>query len=296
MKRCIYILLFLAFSVLTVSCAASSEPKGDIPDYNSGVISPEYNTDADEGAHSPYELFKFEWNERYEGYFVYENEGNQYSYVVIPETYNGKPVVGIGKFAFNSYSKVQRVVIPNNVVVIETQAFNYCNYLEQVEFKDGSQLEIIKESAFYNCRSLISVFVPKNVQMIGNRAFSTCPELNEITVDMNNEYYSSGESALYSKDGRMLIAVAPAVKMAEFVVPDGVVAISDGAFRDCIFIERIFIPKSVKSLGSNIIGAFVKEINYAGTVEEWESVRKESKWNEKAQDYTVNCLDGTVSK
>ena len=296
MKRYIYILLLLLVATLSVSCAAAS---GDsAPNYKDENLSqlPESWIDGEAPSASQNEMLEFEWNEKYQGYFVYEKDGNPYSYVVIPETYNDKPVVGIGKFAFDSYSKVQKVVISNNIVVIETQAFNYCNYLEVIEFKDNSKLETIKESAFYNCKSLLSIFIPANVKMIGSRAFSTCPYLKEIKVDKNNGYYSNIDSALYSKDGKLLIFVAPAVDVNEFVVPNGVIAIGDGAFRDCVYIESISIPTTVRSFGSNVIGASVKEINYSGTVDEWEAIRKETKWNEKAQEYIVNCTDGTISK
>ena len=295
MKRYIYILLLLLVATLSVSCAAAGDSRPNYEDDNY-LSSPDAGITGDESSASVNEMLEFEWNEKYQGYFVYEKDGNPYSYVVIPETYNDKPVVGIGKFAFDSYSKIQKVVISNNIVVIETQAFNYCNYLEVIEFKDNSKLETIKESAFYNCKSLVSIFIPANVKMIGSRAFSTCPYLKEIKVDKNNGYYSNIDSALYSKDGKLLIFVAPAVDVNEFVVPNGVIAIGDGAFRDCVYIESISIPTTVRSLGSNIIGASVKEINYSGTVDEWEAIRKETKWNEKAQEYIVNCTDGTISK
>ena len=296
MKRYIYILLLLLIAALAVSCAAS--PGAAAPNYGDEdyLTSPDGGAMNDAPSASPNEIFEFEWNDKYQGYFVYEKDGNPYSYVVIPETYNNKPVVGIGKLAFNSYSKVQKILISNNISVIETQAFNYCNYLEVVEFKDNSQLETVKEHAFYNCKSLVSIYIPSNVKMIGSRAFSTCPELKEIKVDENNEYYSNIGSAIYSKDEKLLLLVAPATEEKEFTVPEGVIAIGDGAFRDCIYIESISIPSTLKSLGSNVIGASVKEINYSGSVEEWKAIRKETKWDEKSLEYVVNCTDGTVTK
>ncbi len=295
MKRYIYMLLLLLVAAFSVSCAAAGDSRPNYEDDNY-LSSPDAGITGDESSASVNEMLEFEWNDKYQGYFVYEKDGNPYSYVVIPETYNGKPVVGIGKLAFDSYSKVQKVLISNNILVIETQAFNYCNYLEVVEFKDNSQLETIKENAFYNCRSLVGIYIPASVKMIGSRAFSTCPELKEIKVDENNEYYSNIGSGLYSKDGKLLFLVAPAVEDKEFTVPECVIAIGDGAFRDCIYIESIYIPTTVKSLGSHIIGASVKEINYGGALEEWEAMRKETKWDEKSADYVVNCTDGSVGK
>ncbi len=316
MKRCVYIILILVSMLLLVSCSAATSPA---PDYENEVTMTPMVPDLPDAGDStitasPYDIFKFEWNEKYQGYFVYENEGNPYDYVVIPETYNGKAVVGIGQYAFGAYSKVKSVVIPNSVKVIEFQAFNYCDYLERVTFLNESQLEIIKENAFYNCKLLHSIVVPKNVKMIGSRAFSTCPSLEKIEVDENNAYYSDIDGNLYSKDGKLLICAAPmfmdalppqvskpdentgSVSVPEFTVPDGVVAIADGAFRDCEGIGRIYIPISVKSIGSTVIGPNVTEIVFAGTIEEWNAIKKEAKWDEKAQDYVIICTNGTITK
>lgn len=316
MKRCVYIILILVSVLLLASCSAATSPA---PNYKDEVtMTPMAPALPDVGGDgitaSPYDIFKFEWNEKYQGYFVYENEGNPYDYVVIPETYNGKAVVGIGQYAFGAYSKVKSVVIPSSIMVIEFQAFNYCDYLESVTFLNESQLEIIKENAFYNCKRLHSIFIPKNVKMIGNRAFSTCPALEKIEVDENNAYYSDIDGNLYSKDGKLLICITPTfmdalppeepkpddnvdnISVPEITVPEGVVAIADNAFRDCDGIGRIYIPISVKSIGSTIIGQYVTEIVFAGTTEEWNAIKKETKWDEKAQDYVVICTNGTITK
>ena len=61
----------------------------------------------------------------------------------IPSTYNGLPVTSIGGFAFNGYSSLTSVTIPNSV----TSIGNY---------------------AFYDCSSLTSVTIPNSVTSIGN--------------------------------------------------------------------------------------------------------------------------------
>ena len=312
-------LLFLIVNILffTVACMASPDSAVPRPNYDENFQSPSNPSGSSQFKPSPYSAFRFEWNEEYNGYFVYENDNNIYTNLVIPEAYYGKPVVGIGKYAFGSYSKLQSIVIPKSVRVIEANAFNYCDYLVQVLFDGESLLREIKENAFFNCKSIISITVPASVEFIGINAFSTCPLLEKIDVHMNNEVYCSVDGSLYSKDLKTLIATPPAIRGTSFEVPYGVEIIEDGAFFNSDNILNITIPKSVNSLGKNVFGKYLKEINYGGTCEEWNLLNGivsednapsapggESTVNpggsEKPEGsidygYVVNCTDGTIN-
>ncbi len=318
-------LLFLIVSILifTVACAAAPDSAAPHPNYDENFQSPSNPEDSTSQFNpSPYAAFRFEWNEEYNGYFVYESDNNIYTNLVIPEAYYGKPVVGVGKYAFDSYSKVENVVIPNSIKVIESRAFNYCDYLQNVVYDGNSGLIEIEEYAFYNCKTISRIFVPESVEIIGSFAFSTCPSLQSINVDVNNKNYCSVYGNLYSKDMSTLISVAPAFKNTEFVIPNEVTEISDGALRDCDGIISVTIPSSIEKIGKNVFGQYLKEINYAGTCEEWNILNgivsddnapsepgEESTVNPdepgKPGDnkpdgsikdgYVVNCTDGTIN-
>ncbi|MBR2381133.1 MAG: leucine-rich repeat domain-containing protein [Clostridia bacterium] len=290
MKRLIYILLMLLAVVILVACGTASAPKAEEPSFDNDY--PQYNIPSDSA--TVLSCFEFEWSEEQGGYFVYESDDNQYMDLVIPSEYKGKPVIGIGKYAFSSYSKVRSVIIPKSVLVIDSFAFSYCDYLRYVEFESGSTLRMINDYAFNNCKVLSEIDVPASVEKIGYRAFSTCPMLCSINVDENNEFYCSENDSIFSKDLTTLVVVVPTYSEAEYTVPEGVVKIMEGAFRDCDGIESITIPSTVKYLGDNLIGAYLKQINYLGTIEEWEDIEKGSKWDEKARDYTVICTNGAI--
>ena len=52
--------------------------------------------------------------------------------VVIPSTYLGKPVTGIGSWAFNNRMSMTSVKIPDSVTSIGSCAFESCSSLEYV--------------------------------------------------------------------------------------------------------------------------------------------------------------------
>lgn len=290
MKKLIYILSMLLVIILFVSCGTAAAPNEEVPGLDNDY--PQYNIPTD--STSILGCFEFEWNEEYAGYFVYEKDGNEYIDLIIPSEYKGKPVVGIGKYAFSSYSKVRSVIIPKSIKVIDSFAFSYCDYLRYIEFESGSELRMINDYAFNNCKVLSKIDVPASVEKIGYRAFSTCPMLESINIDENNEYYCSINDSVYSKDLTILVVVVPMYSKTEFTVPNGVVKIMEGAFRDCDNIESITIPTTVKYLGDNLIGAYLKQIDFEGTIEEWEAIEKGAKWDEKARDYTVICINGSI--
>ena len=72
--------------------------------------------------------------------------------IVIPETFNGKPVTSIGPWALAGSDNLEKVTIPKSVTEI-------CG------------------NAFAGCNALKSVIVPRSVVKIGNVAFGGCASL-----------------------------------------------------------------------------------------------------------------------
>ena len=52
--------------------------------------------------------------------------------VIIPSVYNGLPVTAIGEEAFCHVSGVTKVVIPDSVTIIKSEAFRVCYNLESL--------------------------------------------------------------------------------------------------------------------------------------------------------------------
>ena len=185
--------------------------------------------------------------------------------IVIPSTYNGKPVKEIGEDAFKNNSAITSVTIPNSVTAIGSSAFYYCTNLNAVEIPNS--VITIGASAFYYCRSLTAIEIPSGVQSIGNyafcscrgltnitipnsvksigdRAFSNCTGLTSIVVDANNEYYMSSGNCLIEKASMTVIQ-----GYKNSTIPSGVQSIGNYAFYSCSGLTNITIPNSVKSIG-----------------------------------------------
>ena len=68
-------------------------------------------------------------------YTVSGYEGN-HNEVVIPTTYNEKPVTSIGAEAFSNCYSLRSVTIPNSITSIGIYAFNGCSSLSKITFED----------------------------------------------------------------------------------------------------------------------------------------------------------------
>ena len=77
--------------------------------------------------------------------------------VVIPSEINGKPVISIGPACF-LMSKLESVVLSDNILEIKDNAFNSCSNLNEVLFNDI--LVNIGSNAFCGCRSLKEIVFP----------------------------------------------------------------------------------------------------------------------------------------
>lgn len=120
------------------------------------------------------------------------------------------PVTSIGYCAFENYSNLTKITIPQSVVTI-------------------------KEGAFRDCTQLRFIKIPNNVKFIGNQAFSRCTSLKSIVlpsetnelVDRVFEYCCSLEIVEFTSVAKR---------------------ISSYAFYGCYSLQTVLIPKGSMSI------------------------------------------------
>lgn len=146
--------------------------------------------------------------------------------VVIPDTLGGYPVTSIGDGAFCYCSSLTSITIPDSVTSIGDYAFQYCH-------------------------SLTSITIPGSVTSIGDSAFSGCSSLTSIEVAEENIAYASVDGVLFNK-AQTVLFVYPRQKAGDYVVPDSVTSIGDGAFQNCGNLTSITLPDSLLSINPDL--------------------------------------------
>lgn len=112
--------------------------------------------------------------------------------LVIPSSYEGKPVTYIAGGAFACCSKLKSVKIPNSIKEIGERAFLNCTSLQGVEIPDSVKkigYDIVLDDGrigfggevFEGCTSLEWVTIPKSVEIMGYDIFAGCT-FDKLTI------------------------------------------------------------------------------------------------------------------
>ena len=169
--------------------------------------------------------------------------------VVIPATYNGKPVTAIGEAAFELCTELTAVTIPNSITSIGDDAFRYCEKLTAVAIPDS--VTSIGMRAFFFCSSLAEVSIGSGVTAIDTRAFHLCPVLTAFVVSEANPGYSTdSKGVLYTKDKSTLIQ-APGALSGVYTVDNGTTTISRYAFANVTGLTGVVLPNGMEIIGDS---------------------------------------------
>ena len=179
--------------------------------------------------------------------------------VEIPSEILGNPVTTIGRRAFIGCGKTDEYYHYNDTPSEETHGHRGCG-IKEIIIPDS--VTTIEAEAFYDCESLTKIHFPSGLKdFYGNReGFSGdaieyaswimgCHSLRELTISEDNPYYQSIDGIIYSKDGKTIGPVPPAIPF-DTVDFDGITAIGDFAFC-CRESEKEFvIPQQITSIGN----------------------------------------------
>ncbi len=204
------------------------------------------------------------------------------------------PVKEIGEDAFFNNSAMETLTIPSCLERIGEMAFYYCTGLRTVTVDgDGEALKRIESRAFSNCGALISFIPPKSIVYVGDYAFLNCTSLSQIEI--GDQLEEIGKSAFlntafvndpshWTEDvlyiGKHLIKAHQAQQAdgtysnTDVTVREGTVSISAEAFSDCTTLQRIVLPKSLKTVDADAFKncTQIANVEYQGDFAGWLSI------------------------
>jgi len=202
--------------------------------------------------------------------------------IVIPQKIEHLPVTEIGSGAFMQNYDITSVTLPDGIRTIGSNAFQACSALESINLPEGltqirtqalyncdklqrivlpESLQTIGNQAFGHCDMLTDVTIPAQVSAIGGQAFAECPAMTEIGVDPGNARFVSVDGVLYTRSMDAVLCYPAGKAGTEYVLPDTVVTIGEGAFARNRQLTRITLPSGVTTIGKNAFSsAALREI------------------------------------
>ena len=181
--------------------------------------------------------------------------------VVIPPYHYGEPVVAINSSAFENKLKIKRVILPDTIIKIMSDAFAGCYSLEYINLVDCTRLNEIRKCAFSGCYSLKTVELPDSITSIGSKhdfgIFSSCISLEYVklpgkltALSRSNFWNTPRLKSLTLPDTLTVLgdSALAGTSIESIKIPEGVTEIGDYAFSKTP-IESIKIPEGVTVIG-----------------------------------------------
>lgn len=104
----------------------------------------------------------------------------------------------------------------------------------------------IEESIFLYGSKLTGISLPSTYSDMVMNFFEFAYGLQSIDVDPGNPYFESNDGCLYDRGGTLLIV--PPSKSGEVRIKDGTAYIDVSAFDNCVHIESILLPSSIRDM------------------------------------------------
>ena len=182
--------------------------------------------------------------------------------LVIPDTYEGKPVTAVKQNAFKDKA-LTSLVIGANVKTIGESAFEGCSSITSLTLNDN--LETIGNRAFYNSGSGNDYSMPSALKSIGNYAFYHRSAPEDLVIPANVEeigiyaFSISGAKTLKFEEGSKLTEIKKntfeSVGLVSIELPSSIETIGQEAFSNCWYLETVKLSEGLKTIE---YGAFSK--------------------------------------
>lgn len=203
------------------------------------------------------------------------------------ESVVGNNVTTIKNSAFQKSGNLKSINFPA-VTTIRDNAFDGCVNLDNVVLPEG--LTKIESSTFRQCKNLSSITLPSSLTEIGKWAFQHCTSLSTIVMPQNLKTIGPG-------------AFEHCTSLANFVIPESVTTLKDYVVavdptKETSVLKTITIPVNVTNFETHLIAycTALTDIYYTGTMEQWNTITKDSEWNIGANEYIIHCTDGCLDK
>ena len=152
--------------------------------------------------------------------------------------------------AYEGNTALETVFIASRTETIGEAAFYDCTHLERISFEAGGVKKLqVGAYAFAFCRRLRRLHLPARLQKIGTHAFFGSG-LQMLCADPCNPVFYDRAGVLFRREGEVLEIYPPGRAETVYSVPDGTMAVADGAFEGAACLLGVILPGSLRKIGA----------------------------------------------
>ncbi len=194
---------------------------------------------------TPNKYFTFTLTDDGEEYKISAKDKNNIpTGVVLPSSYNEKPVTIIDNDGFSYCGDLANVIIPDSIKEIGDNAFAYCSNLKTLIIPEA--VLKIGSKAFNQCKYLDTLKIPDSDINIAEDAFVNCINISNLTCNILflSQISKSNLKSVTLTGGEEIPAgtFKDCVNLTDILIPDTVKTIGEATFSGCSSLESITIP------------------------------------------------------
>ncbi|MDO4692523.1 MAG: leucine-rich repeat domain-containing protein [Porphyromonadaceae bacterium] len=197
--------------------------------------------------------------------------------LVIPEkvTYDGASytVVAIGAGAFNDPRlELENCTMPNSITIIKNQAFAYSR-LKKIVIPDN--VVELEEEAFMYVNKATELEIGANLLKIGKDAFYDLFYLKKIKLSPENKHLAIKDEILYDKDIKTMY-LSPSFRrnFISYVLPETVEEIAPCAMMGNVYLKSLTLSQRLKKIGEAALHRCIhlESLELPSSLEEFDEV------------------------
>lgn len=259
------------------------------------------------------EGIEYQYDDRYEIYKVQGRGTCTDEEIVIPNEYEGKPVTWIQPDAFSQDENLKKIVLPESLKSVGSDAFAACKNLEYNELNGCAYLG--SENNPYLLlwkvvdKEITEIVLPEETVIVYPGAFSGLKNLTSVTLNDGLEQLSDFAGCTSLKEAVIPASVGSIFRAFSFctslekVTCLGMPAINDMTFLECTSLKEItlqpqgfgdpMIPIPACENGFTNLPALT-DIHFGGTMDDFYG-RIAANTIQVSYPVTVHCTDGDIA-
>ena len=175
----------------------------------------------------------------------------------------GEGITRIDPWAFGYYGKLTSLTLPSTLREIGYSSFKGCVAMPEIVVPDN--VVLVEDDAFCDWDGAASLHIGKSLSEFGTVAFAACDGLRSITVDPENRWFETRGCNGIFKPGNDTLFMG----ICTTVIPEGIHYIGKDAYIRNLSVTSVRFPSTLKEVGDHAFSENynLKSVAFADSIE-----------------------------